>query len=125
MPRGGNPVSPEKTDLIFSCLRTRTLRGFFRCLKAAARRAAAPFGLTGVGEIVRSGRSRRGTGSDAAALSGGTGAAGPAGEEAESAVLTAEFRRPVEAGAGESARVLSRAVQQDARRYDGGFRLYE
>ena len=93
--------------------------------KSAARRAAAPFGLTGVGGIVRSGRSRRGTGSDAADRSSGAGAAGPAGEEAESAVLTAEFRRPVEAGAGESARALSRAVQRDARRYDGGFRLYE
>ena len=59
-------------------------------------------------------------------LSGGGGAAIPGGDEAEETLYLLPGRwNSGAAGMMESARALSRAVQQDARRYDGGFRLYE
>lgn len=92
--------------------------------KSAARRAAAPFGLAGTGESALPGRYQMGSGGETV-LSGGNGGINLAGEAAGTVALAPERRRPGEAEAGESARALSRTFQRDARRYDGGFRLYD
>ena len=59
-------------------------------------------------------------------LSDGGGATMPGGGEAEETFYFLPGRRDSgAAGMMESARALSRTVQRDARRYDGGFPLYD
>ena len=59
-------------------------------------------------------------------LSDGGGATMPGGGEAEATFYFLPGRRDSgAAGMMESARALSRTVQRDARRYDGGFPLYD
>ena len=63
---------------------------------------------------------------EAGGLSDGGGATMPGGGEAEETFYLLPGRRDSgAAGMMESARALSRTVQRDARRYDGGFPLYD
>ena len=54
---------------------------------------------------------------------GGGGLSSGGGREGETAAAPPGFQRPGEADSG--AKALSRAFQRDARRYDGGFQLYD
>ena len=58
-------------------------------------------------------------------LSDGGGTATAGGEAEETFYLLPGLRDSGAAGMMESARALSRTVQRDARRYDGGFPLYD
>lgn len=93
--------------------------------KRAERQYTAAFGPAGAGETANSagrGNPMREDGH----LSGGGGAAIPGGDEAEETLYLLPGRwNSGAAGMMESARALSRTVQRDARRYDGGFPLYD
>ena len=93
--------------------------------KRAERQYTAAFGPAGAGETADSagrGNPMREDGH----LSGGGGAAIPGGDEAEETLYLLPGRwNSGAAGMMESARALSRTVQRDARRYDGGFPLYD
>ena len=93
--------------------------------KRAERQYTAAFGPAGAGETANSagrGNPMREDGH----LSGGGGAAIPGGDEAEETLYFLPGRwNSGAAGMMESARALSRTVQRDARRYDGGFPLYD
>ena len=93
--------------------------------KRAERQYTAAFGPAGAGETANSagrGNPMREDGH----LAGGGGAAIPGGDEAEETLYLLPGRwNSGAAGMMESARALSRTVQRDARRYDGGFPLYD
>ena len=95
--------------------------------KSAARRRAAGSGLAGAGETaLPPPASYRRAAGGAGGSTGGTGSVWSGGDKgAAAAGVLWEVRRPGEADSGASAKVLSRTFQRDARRYDGGFQLYD
>lgn len=93
--------------------------------KRAERQYTAAFGPAGAGETADS-AGRGNPMREDGRLSGGGGAAIPGGDEAEETLYLLPGRwNSGAAGMMESARALSRTVQRDARRYDGGFPLYD
>lgn len=93
--------------------------------KRAERQYTAAFGPAGAGETADS-AGRGNPMREDGRLSGGGGAAIPGGDEAEETLYLLPGRwNSGAAGMMESARALSRTVQRDARRYDGGFQLYD
>ena len=93
--------------------------------KRAERQYTAAFGPAGAGETADS-AGRGNPMREDGRLSGGGGAAIPGGAEAEETLYLLPGRwNSGAAGMMESARALSRTVQRDARRYDGGFPLYD
>ena len=93
--------------------------------KRAERQYTAAFGPAGAGETANS-AGRGNPMREDGRLSGGGGAAIPGGDEAEETLYLLPGRwNSGAAGMMESARALSRTVQRDARRYDGGFPLYD
>ena len=95
--------------------------------KSAARQRAAASGLAGAGETALPlPSSRRQTAGGEVRSPGGGGSVRPGGDEgAETAGVLWEVQQPGAADAGDSAKALSRTFQRDARRYDGGFQLYD
>lgn len=95
--------------------------------KRAARERAVLSSLAGAGETVlplpASYRRSAGEESGSAGRAGVTWIGGDG--ETEPAGALPEFRRPGGTGSGAGAKALSRAFQRDARRYDGGFQLYD
>ena len=93
--------------------------------KRAERQYTAAFGPAGAGETADS-AGRWNPMREDGRLSGGGGTAAPGGDEAEETLYLLPGRwNSGAAGMMESARALSRTVQRDARRYDGGFPLYD
>ena len=93
--------------------------------KRAERQYTAAFGPAGAGETADS-AGRGNPMREDGRLSGGGGAAIPGGDETEETLYLLSGRwNSGAAGMMESARALSRTVQRDARRYDGGFPLYD
>ena len=93
--------------------------------KRAEWQYTAAFGPAGTGETADS-AGRRNPMTEDGGLSDGGGATMPGGGEAEETFYFLPGRRDSgAAGMMESARALSRTVQRDARRYDGGFPLYD
>ena len=85
--------------------------------QALLRRSAMRRSATGDPELA-------GAGIPAVLLEAGrTAPAPPAAEAADLLTISAESRWR-DGGGGAEAKALSRAFQRDARRYDGGFRLY-
>lgn len=95
--------------------------------KSAARQRAAASGLAGAGETALPLPTyRRQAAGGEGRSPGGAGSAWPGGDEgAETAGVLWEVQRQGETGTGDSAKALSRTFQRDARRYDGGFQLYD
>ena len=92
--------------------------------KRAEWQYTAAFGPAGTGETADS-AGRRNPMTEDGGLSDGGGTATPGGEAEETFYLLPGRRDSGAAGMMESARALSRTVQRDARRYDGGFPLYD
>ena len=93
--------------------------------KRAERQYTAAFGPAGAGETADS-AGRGNPMREDGRLSGGGGAAIPGGDEAEETLYLLPGRwNSGAAGMMESAKALSRTVQRDASRYDGGFPLYD
>ena len=95
--------------------------------KSAARQRAAASGLAGAGETALPLPTyRRQAAGGEGRSPGGAGSAWPGGDgETEAAGVLWEVQQPGAADAGDSAKALSRTFQRDARRYDGGFQLYD
>ena len=94
--------------------------------KSAARERAVLSSPAGAGETVLPPASYRRSAGEESGSAGRTGVTWIGGDgETEPAGALPEFRRPGEAGSGAGAKALSRAFQRDARRYDGGFQLYD
>ena len=95
--------------------------------KSAERQRALASGLADAEGIARAlPAARRGSAGGDGRSPGGTGTARPVGDGGtETADVLLEVRQRGAADAGADAKALSRAFQRDARRYDGGFRLYE
>ena len=86
--------------------------------KRAERQYTAAFGPAGTGETADSAGRRNPMTEDGGLSDGG-------GEAEETFYFLPGRRDSGAAGMMESARALSRTVQRDARRYDGGFPLYD
>ena len=120
---GNRGASPQQVlcgngaaDLIYRLVLAR---------KRAEWQYTAAFGPAGTGETADS-AGRRNPMTEDGGLSDGGGATMPGGGEAEETFYLLPGRRDSgAAGMMESARALSRTVQRDARRYDGGFPLYD
>ena len=118
---GGSAEEPETAA---ASPATETLR-LVLARKRAEWQYTAAFGPAGTGETADS-AGRRNPMTEDGGLSDGGGATMPGGGEAEETFYFLPGRRDSgAAGMMESARALSRTVQRDARRYDGGFPLYD
>lgn len=94
--------------------------------KSAARERAVRSSPAGAGETVLPPASYRRSAGEESGSAGRTGVTWIGGDgETEPAGALPEFQRPGGTGSGAGAKALSRAFQRDARRYDGGFQLYD
>ena len=119
-------VAAEESAADTSALAGETLRKELS-RKSAARERAVRSSLAGAGETVLPLPTyRRQAAGGEGRSPGGAGSAWPGGDEgAETAGVLWEVQRQGETGTGDSAKALSRTFQRDARRYDGGFQLYD